>query len=52
LPGRIGTSCRLKSVFGKISYTKEVFNMVSSLRKLPSSEVASESSVSKTAPGS
>jgi len=42
LPGRIGTSCRLKSVFGKISYTKEVVNMVSSLRKLSSSEVASE----------
>jgi len=37
---KIGTSTHLKGILGKISYTKEVINLILSLRKFDSSEIA------------
>ena len=42
MAGRIGTPCRLRSVLGRITSTKEVIDMVSSLNKFSSNEVAVE----------
>jgi hypothetical protein len=37
---KIGTSTHLKGILGKISYTKEVIDLILSLRKFDSSEIA------------
>lgn len=40
--GSIGTSCKLKGILGKITYTKEVINIISSLRRFTQDEVATQ----------